>query len=108
MALVFAFSGGNKAYFNEIILVKKGQTGVEGLPSWLIKFIGISEIFGALGLVVPMLVDQYTFLTPLAAACLGCIMFPAAYIHTKRGEPFNVAINITLLMVCAAIAYFRW
>lgn len=107
MAFVFMFSGINKAYFDEKILVQKGQTGVEGLPKWFIKFIGVSEIFGAIGLIAPMLMYQWSILTPISAICLGLIMIPAAYIHNKRKEPRNVVINITILIICCLIAYIR-
>ena len=107
MTFVFMFSGINKTYFDEKTLVQKGQRGVEGLPKWFIKFIGVSEIFGALGLVVPMMLDKYNYLTPIAAICLGFIMIPAAFIHYKRKEMKNVAINFIILVICGVIAYYR-
>ena len=107
MAFVFMFSGINKAYFDEKTLVQKGQTGVEGLSKGLIKFIGISEIFGAIGLVLPMLLNKFTFLTTVSAICLGLIMIPAAIIHNKRKETKNVVLNISILLICILIAYYR-
>lgn len=107
MAFVFIFSGINKAYFDEKTLVQKGQTGVEGLSKWLIKIIGILEILGAIALIAPMLLNQWTLLTPIAAIFLGLIMIPAAYIHKSRKETRNVIINITILGICSLIAYFR-
>ena len=107
MAFVFMFSGINKAYFDEKTLVQKGQTGVEGLPKWFIKFIGVSEIFGAIALIAPMVMNKWIILTPIAAICLGFIMFPAAYIHNKRKEPRNVMINLLILIICSIIGYYR-
>jgi hypothetical protein len=49
------FSSINKSIYSEKTLVAKGQTGVENLPLTLIRFIGISEILGAIGLILPML-----------------------------------------------------
>ena len=107
MAFVFMFSGINKAYFDEKTLVQKGQTGVEGLPKWFIKFVGVSEILGAIGLILPMLLKIQEVLTPVSAICLGFIMIPATYIHNKRKEPKNVIINFAILVVCGLIAYYR-
>jgi uncharacterized membrane protein YphA (DoxX/SURF4 family) len=106
-AFTFMFSGISKAYFDEKTLVQKGQTGVEGLPKWFIKFIGVSEVFGAIALIAPMLMNKWTTLTPIAAICLGFIMIPAAYIHNTRKEPKNVMINLVILIVCSLIAYYR-
>jgi len=107
-AFIFMFSGLNKSYFNEKTLVQKGQTGVEGLPMWFIKFIGLSEVLGAIALILPMLLNKWSILTPISALCLGAIMLPAAYIHNKRNESRNVLINVAILIICLLIAYFRW
>jgi uncharacterized membrane protein YphA (DoxX/SURF4 family) len=107
IAFIFMFSGVNKSYFDEHTLVQKGQTGVEGLNKWIIKFIGICEILGSVALILPMLINKWDILTPIAAICLGLIMVPAAHIHKKRKEPKNIVVNITILIICAIVAYFR-
>ena len=106
IAFVFMFSGINKSYFDEKTLVQKGQTGVEGLPKWFIKFIGVFEIIGAIALIVPMLLHKWTVLTPISAICLGLIMVPAAYIHNKRREPKNVMVNVVIFAICGLIAFY--
>ena len=53
VAFVFMYSGINKTIFSEQKLVASGQTGVEGLPLPLIRFIGISEMLGAAGIIIP-------------------------------------------------------
>ena len=107
IAFIFFYSGVHKAYFDEVTLVKKGQTGVEGLSKGLIKFIGISEVVGAVGLIAPMILQKYLILMPVAALCLGCIMIPAAIIHFRRNEPVNVLINVVILVTCGWIVFYR-
>lgn len=108
IAFVFLFSGINKVYFDEKTLVQKGQTGVEGLSKWFIKFIGIAEIFGSVALILPRAFNKWTILTPISAICLGFIMIPAAFIHDKRKEPKNLVINIVILIICWIIAFYRF
>ena len=107
IAFVFMYSGINKSIFSEKKLVASGQTGVEGLPLVLIRFIGISEIFGAVGIILPLLLHTIPILTAVSAICFAVIMIPAARIHYKRHEFKNVFINFIIFIVCIFIAYGR-
>lgn len=90
VALTFLYSGVNKSIYSSEHLVAAGQTGVEGLPAAEIKFIGIIEIFGAFGLILPGLLNIMPVITPLAAVGFAIIMLLAARIHIMRKEPKNV------------------
>lgn len=107
LALTFFYSGLMKSTQPEQKLVAMGQTGVEHLPLPLIRFIGLSELFGVAGLLLPGLLNQWTFLTPLAALCLGAIMIPAGIIHYRRSEPKAVAFNAFLFVLSLLVAYGR-
>jgi len=98
------YSGINKTFLEEKTLVEKGQTGVAGLSPALIKFVGIAEILGVIGLVLPALINFWTFLVPVSAVCLGLIMIPAALIHYRRNEMKNVVLNLAILIVCFFIS----
>jgi putative oxidoreductase len=80
---------------------------VEASPS-LLTFIGVSEILGALGLVLPALTGILTWLTPLAALGLDTLMILAIIFHFRRGEYPNIVFNLTLLALAAFVAYGRW
>jgi uncharacterized membrane protein YphA (DoxX/SURF4 family) len=108
LALVFLYSGFCKATLPEQKLVAMGQTGVEGLAAPFIKFIGISEIIGVAGLLVPWAFEIVPALTPVAAFCLGLIMLPASVIHYRRGEKASTAFNIFVLLLCVWLGYERW
>ena len=108
LASVFFYSGLMKATQSEQTLVAMGQTGVEHLPLPLIRFIGISELAGVVGLVLPKLLDYWSVLTPMSAFCLGLIMLPAGVIHYRRNELKAVGFNAFVLLLCLTIVYGRW
>jgi putative oxidoreductase len=78
------------------------------LPKPVLTTIGILEIAGAAGLVLPAMTGIALGLTPLAAALLGLVMVLAAGFHLRRqGEGMNAAMNLVLAAVVAFVAYGR-
>jgi putative oxidoreductase len=73
----------------------------------LVRFIGIAEIAGALGLLLPSLLRIKPALTPLAAVGIVIIMVLASILHLTRGEYPAIGINFVLGAVAALIAYGR-
>ena len=63
LAAVFLLAGGAK-----LVLPLDQMTGPVALPGWFLRFIGLAEVLGALGLVLPGLLRIRTGLTSLAAA----------------------------------------
>jgi uncharacterized membrane protein YphA (DoxX/SURF4 family) len=108
LALVFSFSGIVKATQPVPRIVAMGQTGVEGLPPALVHFIGVAELCGVLGLLLPGPLGIAPVLTPIAAASLGLIMVLATPIHIRRREYWTAAGNILLLSLCLIVAIGRW
>jgi uncharacterized membrane protein len=74
----------------------------------LLLFIGVSEILGAVGLVLPALTGILTGLTPLAALGLDALLLLAAIFHLRRREYPNIAFNLILFALAAFVAYGRW
>lgn len=108
LALIFLYSGICKTLLPEQKLVAMGQTGVENLAAPLIKFIGLSEIIGVAGLLLPGLLHMAPVLTSVAAFCLGLIMLPAAVIHYRRNEKRTMIFNLIILLLCIWVGYHRW
>lgn len=107
-AVTFMYSGINKSIFPIRKLVdEKGQTGVDNLPLPLVRFIGISEILGATGLILPWWLNILPVLTTISAILFAFIMIPAAIIHYKRKEPKNILTNVILFCICIFIGYGR-
>jgi len=72
LALLFLFAGAMK-----LILPVEAMTRQMPLPGLLLRFIGVAEVMGAAGLILPGLLRIRTGLTPLAAAGLAIIMIGA-------------------------------
>lgn len=108
VAATFLYSGINKSIYQEQKLVSIGQTGVEGLPITLIRFIGIIEILGSIGLILPLALNILPKLTAMSAIGFAIIMVLAAKIHYNRHEPKNVVNNCILLLLCVLIAWYRF
>ncbi|NUO99665.1 MAG: DoxX family protein [Nonomuraea sp.] len=74
----------------------------------LIVFIGICEVLGGVGLILPAMTRVRPKLTPLAAAGLTLTMILAAGFHITRGEYELVPANLLLGGVSAFVAVGRW
>jgi uncharacterized membrane protein len=80
---------------------------VASLPVALVRFIGVAELAGALGLVLPAATRVAPVLTPLAAAGLAVMMALAIPFHLMRGETSAIAINLVLGALAAFVAWGR-
>ena len=78
LALIFLFTGGMK-----LALPLEELTAQLPLPGWFVRFLGVAEVLGAIGLILPGLLRIRPGLTPLAAAGLVIIMIGA----TTRSAP---------------------
>jgi len=83
------------------------MTGVEGLSKTLIRFIGITEILGAIGIIFPLLLNIFPVLTIISAIGFALIMIPAVIINLKRHEYNKVFINAIIFLICVFIAVGR-
>lgn len=79
----------------------------DDLPAALVRFIGISEVLGGLGLVLPAATRIKPMLTPLAALGLALIMLLAALFHLVRSEFAAIGTNVVLGVLAAFVAWGR-
>src|SRR6188508_1867278 len=80
---------------------------VASLPVALVRFIGLAELAGALGLLLPAATRIRPALTPLAATGLATMMVLAIPFHLVRGESSAIAINLVLGALAAFVAWGR-
>ena len=107
LALLFLFAGGMKLILPIDVLTSMGPPNQVQLPGLFIKFIGVCEVLGALGLILPGLFRVKTWLTPLAAAGLVIIMIGAVAVSLKLGIGAAVFPFVVGLLL-AFVAYGRW
>lgn len=106
LALVFLIVGLVKVF--KVELARDRFPWVNDVPRALVTVIGIAEILGALGLVLPVATGIYPGLTPVAAAALAILMLMAGTFHGQRREYQEASVNALLLIMTALIAYARW
>lgn len=107
LAIVFFATGFMKA-FTPMDRLAKMLDWVENAPPQAVRFIGIAEILGAIGLILPALTGILLWLTPLAAVGCALVMVGALVFHGSRGEYQKIALNITLLVLAAFVVYGRF
>lgn len=107
LALAFLMFGGMK--------MSQSQEKLVGMMPWVfdfssstVKFIGLLEVLGAIGLVAPMLTGILPWLTPLAAVGLALTMVGGTITHLRRGENQVIILNIVLFLLAAFVAYGRF
>ena len=103
LGLLFIFAGGTK-----LVLPLDQLTGPVALPGAFIRFIGVAEVAGGLGLILPGLFRIRTGLTPLAAAGLVIIMIGAVVITLIGREVMGAVISLVVGILAAFVAYGRW
>jgi uncharacterized membrane protein len=107
LALMFAMAGVLKATQPKDKLVIR-LPWVADFSQGTVRLIGIAELAGALGLILPAATGIAPVLTPLAAAGLAVIMVLAAITHARRKEPGAIAFNAALFVVAVVIAWGRF
>ncbi len=96
-----------------VLVRRHSRTPIEEGRSWslpvaFIRFIGVAEILGALGLVLPGLVRFGRLLTPLAACGLVIIMIGATVLTASGGPAAAALIPFITGLIAVFIAYGRW
>jgi uncharacterized membrane protein YphA (DoxX/SURF4 family) len=81
---------------------------VEDFSLNTIRAIGIAEILGAVGLILPAATGILPWLTPVAAVGFVLTMIGAALTHARRGENSAIGMNVLLLVLAAFVAYGRF
>ncbi|MBB6670327.1 DoxX family protein [Cohnella nanjingensis] len=105
LGLGFIFSGWMKAFQYE--KAKASWPWAGEVARGFVAFIGVAELVGVLGLILPQATNIVPVLTPLAAIGLAVIVFLGAVFHAKRKEYQQIGVNIVFLALAVFVAIGR-
>lgn len=103
LALLFLFAGGMK-----LVVPPEVLATMSPLPVLFMKFIGLAEVLGGLGLILPGLLRIRPGLTPLAAACLAIEMIGATITTIAIGGGITALMPLVVGLLAAFVTYGRW
>jgi hypothetical protein len=102
LAVLFAAAGGLK-------VLTRGPKHFAAPFQFVDVLIGIAEVAGAVGLVVPGAFSVLQVLTPMAATCLTTLMVGALAFHlARRDPPQQSGVTVALAALSGFVAYGRF
>jgi len=101
LALLYLYSGGIKVVRSKDQL-RPMMGWIDTVPLRLVRTIGVLEVLGALGLILPPLTGLATGVAVAAAVGLALIQVGAISLHLSRGEAKLIGLNIGLLALAGA------
>ena len=107
LAAMFVMSGLMKSTQPKEKLAPK-LPWVEDFSAGTVRFIGVVELLGGLGLILPAATGIAPILTPIAATGLAVVMVLAAATHIRRKEPSGVAFNAAVFALAVVVAWGRF
>jgi uncharacterized membrane protein YphA (DoxX/SURF4 family) len=103
LALLFLFAGGMKLFMPIEEMTKQIP-----MPGAFLRFIGLCEVFGGIGVIVPWFLGVQPGLTPLAAVGLVIIMIGATVVTLMTGDVAMALFPLIVGVFAAFVAYGRW
>src|SRR5262245_49461303 len=107
LAALFLFAGSTKLLLPIDVLMSMGSPNQIALPGWFIKFIGVAEVLGAIGLILPRLLQIRPGLTPLAATGLVIIMIGATSLTWVADGLAPASFPMVVGLLAAFVTYGR-
>ncbi len=106
LAVTFLASGGMKVFAYEKYKALSEKNGPSGIPHRFATFVGIAELAGGMGVVLPMAIHIAPGLTGWAAAGLATIMLLAVGFHIRLHE--SPAVPAVLFLLAGFVAFGRF
>lgn len=106
LAVMFLMAGAGKL-FQPITELEKMLPWVTSVSPGLVRFIGLSELLGGIGVLLPSILRIKTGLTSYAALGLAAVMLLAAVFHISRGEYPAIGMPVLLMALALFAAWGR-
>lgn len=109
LAGMYGMAGGMKTFQPDGVRKNPQMTWAHDKQDGYIRFVGIAELLGAVGLILPALTGILPWLTPLAAIGLSLIQLLAIFsVHLPKKEYQVIPVNVVLLALSVFAAYGRF
>ena len=107
LAAMFFMAGTLKTF--QVAKTREQMSWAKNRSDEFIRFVGISELLGALGLILPLVTGILPWLTVFAAIGLALIQLLAIFTEHLPKKEFNVIpFNLVLLALAAFVVIGRW
>lgn len=109
LAVAFLGAGFMKATKPKEQLAANGMTWTEHFSAGAVKAIGVAEILGGIGLVLPAALGIVPVLVPIAAIALAAVMVGAVVTHVRLRDGLQAALpSLVLLVLAVVVAWGRF
>jgi len=105
LAVLFLIAGAFKTFQNKEKLAKR-MPWVNDYAITTVRFIGISELLGAVGLIVPHYTGILPVVSPIAAVALAVVMLLASIHHIRKNEYKEVVLTGILIALLAVVVFY--
>jgi hypothetical protein len=105
LAFAMVAAGGLKVVTPRVKLMER-FTWAKTWSDGNVKLLGLAEVLGGIGLIVPQLTGIVPILTPIAAVCLVVLMIGAVKTHLDLKEPWVAPAVLAVLGVFVALGRF--
>lgn len=106
LAFAFIAAGAMKALRSKEALAANGLAWTEDFQPTTVRLIGLAEVVGGVGLILPLLTGIAPILTPIAATALAVLMIGAVAVHVRRREQTAPSLVLGILSIASAVLGF--
>jgi hypothetical protein len=103
LAFIFLAAGGTK-----LVMSAEQMAGPIPLPLLFLRFLGVVEVLGAIGMILPGVLQIRPGLTPIAAVGMVIILIGAVVITALGGDVAGALIPLVVGVLAGWVAYRRW